>query len=86
MNFGMAGEEEEDIFAFAARENTEGDKAGDGGGERLERIARRRIVWRSERLFRGEIRTDEFMPLDSLAHFTHFCVVNYCGRNVITNW
>lgn len=44
----MGGEEEEeeddDICAFAARENTEGDKAGDGGGERCERIARRRTV------------------------------------------
>lgn len=39
----MEGEEEDDIFAFAARENT-GDKAGDGGGERCERIARRRTV------------------------------------------
>lgn len=44
----MVGEEEdedeEDIFAFAAGENTDGDKAGDGGGERCERIARRRTV------------------------------------------
>lgn len=45
MYSGMeGGEEEDDIFAFAARENTEGDKAGDGGGERCERIARRRTV------------------------------------------
>ena len=48
MYSGMVGEEEdedeEDIFAFAAGENTDGDKAGDGGGERCERIARRRTV------------------------------------------
>lgn len=45
MYSGMeGGEEEDDIFAFAAGENTEGDKAGDGGGERCERIARRRTV------------------------------------------
>lgn len=62
MASGMEGEEENDIFAFAACENNEGDKAGDGGGERCERIARRRTVCRRERLFRGEIRTDEFMP------------------------
>lgn len=39
-------EEEDDIFAFAAAagENTEGDKAGDGGGERCERMAKRRTV------------------------------------------
>ena len=34
INFGMAGLEEEDIFACVVCENTEGDKAGDGGGER----------------------------------------------------
>lgn len=34
MESGMRGEEEHDIFAFTARENTEEDKAGDGGGER----------------------------------------------------
>ena len=33
MATGMEGEED-DIFAFAACENNEVDKAGDGGGER----------------------------------------------------
>lgn len=46
---GEGGEEEDGIFgalALAApgENNTEGDKAGDGGGERYERIARRRTV------------------------------------------
>jgi len=44
MYSGTEGEEEDVIFDFAARENTEGNKAGDGGGERCERMARRRTV------------------------------------------